>query len=142
MFGAAIVGLTASDVWAQASASPTAADAQLPEVVVTAQKRSESVQHVPIAVDAYTRDDLERRGATSIEDVARFTPNVQISDSYAGAAPTWVIRGVGLQDFNPNNTPAASIFVDDIYQTSNVMGGASLFDVDRVEVLKGPQGGL
>jgi iron complex outermembrane receptor protein len=142
MLGAAIAGLAAGDAMAQAPASPTTADVQLPEVVVTAQRRSETIQHVPIAVDAYTREDLERHGATSIADVARFTPNVQISDSYAGAAPTWVIRGVGLQDFNPNNTPAASIFVDDVYQTSNVMGGASLFDVDRVEVLKGPQGGL
>jgi iron complex outermembrane receptor protein len=53
-----------------------------------------------------------------------------------------VIRGVGLQDFNTNNTPTAGVFLDGAYQVSTVMGGASLFDVEQVEILKGPQGGL
>jgi len=143
-----LVGMTWV-AWATASIAPSSAqridatpDPTLEEVVVTAQKRSEDLQKVPIAISAFSRDDLARYGATSVQDVAKFTPNVQIYDNYAGAQPTWVIRGIGLQDFNPNNTPAASIFVDDVYQTSNVMGGASLFDVDRIEVLKGPQGGL
>jgi iron complex outermembrane receptor protein len=145
MAGAATCALGSARAWAETA--PTASEApgassELAEIVVTANKRSENLQKVPIVVDAYSREDLARYNATAIQDVAKFTPNVQISDIYGGAAPTWVIRGIGLQDFNPNNTPAASIFIDDVYQTSNVMGGASLFDVDRVEVLKGPQGGL
>lgn len=56
--------------------------------------------------------------------------------------PAWIIRGDGLQDFNTNNTPAASVFLDEIYQSSVVMGGSGLFDVNQLEVMKGPQGGL
>src|SRR5690606_37621182 len=56
--------------------------------------------------------------------------------------PIWVIRGVGLQDFNANNTTTAAIYVDEVYQVSSVMGAVGLFDVEQVEILKGPQGGL
>ncbi len=56
--------------------------------------------------------------------------------------PTWVIRGVGLQDFNANNSTTVAVYIDEVYQVSSVMGAAGLFDAERVEVLKGPQGGF
>lgn len=112
------------------------------EVVVTAQKREQNLQDVGIAVSAFTGENLKALGAQSLSDVPNFTPNVELFDEYGSGQPTWVIRGVGLQDFNANNTPAAAIYIDDIYMTSNAMGGLGLFDIERLEVLKGPQGAL
>jgi iron complex outermembrane recepter protein len=122
-----------------------AADADgggLEEVIVTAQKRSENLQDVGIAVDSFHAEDLRELGLHSLGEVTKFASNVQLFDAYGSGQPTWVIRGVGLQDFNANNTPTAAIYVDDVYLTSNVMGGQSLFDLERIEVLKGPQGAL
>ena len=76
-----------------------------------------------------------------MEQLATIIPNVELSDARGAGLPTWVIRGAGLEDFNANNTPVSAIFYDEVYMTSNALGGIGLFDVDRVEVLKGPQGG-
>lgn len=114
----------------------------LEEIVVTAKKRSESIQDVGIAMSAFGGEQLKELGLQSLSDVTDAVPNVELYDEYGAGQPTWVIRGVGLQDFNANNTPASAIYIDEIYQASNVMGGAALFDIERIEVLKGPQGGL
>lgn len=114
----------------------------LEEIVVSAQKRAQNVQDVGITITAFTGEQLRELGAQSLDDVPRFTPGVVLSDEYGTAQPTWVIRGVGLTDFSANNTPAAAIYVDDVYMTSNVMGGVNLMDIERIEVLKGPQGAL
>ncbi|MFO1466735.1 MAG: TonB-dependent receptor [Steroidobacteraceae bacterium] len=119
-----------------------AQETTLEEVVVTAQKRTEDLQRVGISVSAFRAEDLRDLGANSLSDVIKFVSDVQLYDEYGSGQPTWVIRGVGLQDFNANNTPTAAIYIDDVYITSNVMGGQSLFDLERVEVLKGPQGAL
>src|SRR5690349_20046002 len=101
------------------------AAAELEEIIVTAQKRSENLQNVGIAVDTFRAEGLQRLGMHSLADDTRFSSNVQLYDEYGSGQPTWVIRGVGLQDFNANNTPTAAIYVDDVYMTSNVMGGQS-----------------
>lgn len=119
-----------------------ASAAPIEEIVVTAQKRSESLQDVGIAIAAFDGERLTELGALSLRDVPNFVPNVQLFDEYGTGQPTWVIRGVGLADFSANNTPTAAIYVDDVYLTSNVMGGLMLFDVERIEVLKGSQGAL
>jgi iron complex outermembrane receptor protein len=116
--------------------------AELEEIVVTAQKRAEDIQTVGIAISAFSASDMKELGANSLRDLPQFTPNVALFDEYGTGQPTWVIRGVGLTDFNANNTPTAAIYVDDVYMTSNVMGGVGLFDLQQVEVLKGPQGAL
>ena len=119
-----------------------ASAAELEEIIVTAQKRSEDQQKIGIAIDSFRAEDLRNLGMHSLADVTKFSSNVQLYDEYGSGQPTWVIRGVGLQDFNANNTPTAAIYIDDVYQTSNVMGSQALFDLERIEVLKGPQGAL
>lgn len=111
-------------------------------IVVTAQKREQSAQSIPIAIAAFSDEELRNLGMRSLTDVPNFIPNVQLFDEYGTGQPTWVIRGVGLADWSANNTPAAAIYIDDVYLTSNVMGGVGLFDLQRIEVLKGPQGAL
>ena len=113
------------------------------EIIVTAQKRAESIQDVGITMAAFDFDDIRRASLQDLSEVPQLVSNVELFGDYGGGGlPTWVIRGVGLQDFNANNTPTAAIYVDDVYQTSTAMGSIGLFDIERVEVLKGPQGGL
>lgn len=114
----------------------------LEEVVVTAQKRIQSTQDVPIAISAFGSEQLENLGSTGLQQLTEHIAGVELFDDRGAGQPTWVIRGVGLADFNANNTPTAAIYYDDFYLFSNALGGIGLFDIDRVEVLKGPQGGL
>lgn len=119
-----------------------AAEWSIEEVIVTAQKRAQSLQEVSIAIAAFGEDELKSLGATNLEDITEFVSGAELFDERGAGQPTWVIRGVGLSDFNSNNTPTAAIYYDEFYLTSNVLGGIGLFDINRVEVLKGPQGGL
>lgn len=122
--------------------TPLTAHAQIDEIVVTAEKREQSAQDVPIAISVFNAESLKEQGLTSLEDVASVVPGVELFDARGAGAPTWVIRGAGLEDFNANNTPVAAVYYDEVYMTSNALGGIGLFDIERVEVLKGPQGGL
>ncbi|MEM6651717.1 MAG: TonB-dependent receptor [Pseudomonadota bacterium] len=133
-------------VQAQGSA-PSAANAAeretlLDTVLVTAQNRPERAQDLPIVISTFDADDLDRLGPSALQDITQYVPGVELFDERGAGQPTWVIRGVGLADFNANNTPTASIFDDEIYLGSNVLSGLPLFDIERIEVLKGPQGGL
>ena len=118
------------------------ANAQPDELVVTAQKREQNIHDVPIAISAFDSETLHELNITSLQDVTNIMPNVELFDDRGAGQPTWVIRGVGLADFNSNNTPTAAIYNDEVYLVSNSLGGVGLFDIERVEVLKGPQGGL
>lgn len=116
--------------------------ATLEEVVVTAQKRTESLQDVSIAISAFGEKELRNLSISNLENLTQSVSGVELFDERGSGQPTWVIRGVGLADFNANNTPTAAIYFDEFYLTSNVMGGIGMYDIARVEVLKGPQGGL
>ena len=116
--------------------------ATLEEVVVTAQKRTESLQDVSIAISAFSEKELRNLSISNLENLTQSVSGVELFDERGSGQPTWVIRGVGLADFNANNTPTAAIYFDEFYLTSNVMGGIGMYDIARVEVLKGPQGGL
>lgn len=112
------------------------------EIVVTAQKREQSLQDVSIAVSAFTGDQLQSLDAVNLQALTEHIAGAELFDDRGSGQPTWIIRGVGLADYNANNTPTAAIYYDEYYLTSNVLGGIGMFDIDRVEVLKGPQGGL
>jgi len=133
---AAIVG---TSVPATAQDSTTS---EFDEIVVVAQRRAENVQDVPIAINAFNGDELQKTGTTDLQQVIDLVPSAQLFDTRGAGQPVWVIRGVGLVDFNSNQSPVTAVYYDDVYLTSNVMTGIGLFDVAGVEVLKGPQSGL
>jgi len=113
------------------------------EIVVTARKRAESIADVPIAISAFGGQDLSNRGVSSVSDLGTISPGVSIREDVAGrASPSIVIRGVGFDDFRPNGSPAAAVHVNEVYLGSNALIGGALFDVERLEILKGPQGTL
>ena len=124
----ALAVLAPAVAWAQGEGR------QLEEIVVTAQKREQSLNDVGIAVTAFTGDDVRRLGFTEPLDLAAQTPNVNINDTFG--------RGIGLNDYAVNNNPAAGIYVDEIYLVSPAMLSFQLFDLERVEVARGPQGTL
>jgi len=112
-------------------------------LVVTAQRREESIQTTPIAVTAFTGDALRALGAESSTDLARFTPSLKIAPVFGeGNIPNIVIRGVGLNDFRDYNESPSAVYVDEVYKGALASLDFQLFDLDRVEVLKGPQGTL
>ncbi|MCB1661161.1 MAG: TonB-dependent receptor [Pseudomonadales bacterium] len=120
----------------------SSAHAQIEEVVVTAQKRDQSIQDVPIAISVFGSEDLKNLGAGNLQELTEHIPGAELYDERGAGQPTWVIRGVSLTDYNSNNTPTAPVYYDEVYLVSNVMSGIGLFDTARVEVLKGPQTGL
>ena len=113
----------------------------LDEVVVTAQKREQDAQDLNISVSAFTGDQLNALGITGAKELADYTPGVQINMEY-GNAPTFTVRGVNVNDFGVGTTPAVAVYVDEIFKASNINSGVQLFDLERVEILKGPQGTL
>lgn len=110
------------------------------EIVVTARKREETLKDVPVAATAVTGDTIERRGLQSVKDVAMLTPGLSINSDGAGRAFV-SIRGVGVTLVD-SVQPGVGIFLDGIYQPNTSYLNNPLVDVDRVEVLRGPQGTL
>ncbi|MDP2141060.1 MAG: TonB-dependent receptor [Gammaproteobacteria bacterium] len=116
---------------------------RIEEVIVSARRRDEDSQQVGLTLTSVGHEELQRGFLRNLPDLASSLSNVELFDDYGGQGlPVWVIRGVGLQDFNANNTPTAAVYVDEVYQSSSVQGGSGLFDTGRVEIIKGPQGGL
>lgn len=114
------------------------------EIVVTAQFRSQKLQDVPLAITAVTGETLERRGQTSLADVGNNAPNVTLRQSAATFGPSVVayIRGVGQRDTNFALEPGVGLYIDDVYLPTMHGSLLNLVDLDRVEILRGPQGTL
>lgn len=115
----------------------------LEEVVVTAQKREQNLQDVGIAVTAFTGEQISQLGWFNAENVAAQTPGL-IATSYnnAGTISLFSIRGVAQTDFNDHQEAPTVVYLDGAYIPQTSAAGAALFDMERVEVLKGPQGTL
>lgn len=114
----------------------------LEEIVVSAQKRDQNIQDVGIAMQAFSGDQLKALGVTSSVDVAAFTPGVHISGALAGQNNQFTIRGVTQNDFNDIVEAPNAVYLDEGYIPIANAQTFGLFDIERVEVLKGPQGTL
>jgi iron complex outermembrane receptor protein len=113
------------------------------EIFVTARRREESLQNVPIAVTAFSGDALERQGATDITDLSDVTPNVTLETSRGtNTTLTAFIRGVGQQDPVAGFEAGVGLYLDDVYLNRPQAAVLEIYDVERIEVLRGPQGTL
>ncbi len=112
------------------------------EILVTAQKRVENVQKVPATVTAIGGERLERYAIDSAVDVARFAPNANGWNNDGRSRPRYYIRGIGNGNVSNNAVGAVSLYNDDVYINNLSLQGFPLFDLERVEVLSGPQGTL
>ena len=147
--GVAAAALFAGPAYAQttAAAAPVAetqaADESTGDIVVTARRREESLLDVPIAVTAVTADRLEKAGAIDLTDLQTVSPNTTIKDA-RGTNSTLAafIRGVGQQDPVPGFEAGIGIYLDDVYLNRPQAAVLDIYDVERIEVLRGPQGTL
>ena len=113
------------------------------EVVVTAQRREQSILKVPLAVTAVTGRALESKGITNSADLATAVPNLQVNSSFGNTQPNFSLRGISVaNEYNSNQASPVGVYINDVYIASRVSQGMGLFDLDRVEVLRGPQGTL
>lgn len=110
------------------------------EIIVTAQRRSERLVDVPISITALDGDALERAGIRSTEDLTTAVPGLNFATNGAFAQPT--VRGIGSTVTSPGSDANVAIYVDGVYQPSQVANFSDLVDLEQVEVLKGPQGTL
>ena len=118
----------------------------LEEVVVTARKREENLQSTPISISAFTSNELAQRQIRSTDQLADATPNLTF-DSYApssgnNASSQIYIRGIGQSDFTAVTDPGVGLYVDGVYYARSIGGNMGFLDLERIEVLRGPQGTL
>jgi iron complex outermembrane receptor protein len=125
---------------------PAASEGSLEEVVVTAERREENIQNVPISVQAFTAENLQERNLTDIHALGNLTPGVNLDAGAPFSGDRSVlsasIRGIGQDDFAFNLNPGVGVYVDGVYLARTIGANQNLLDVDRVEILKGPQGTL
>jgi outer membrane receptor protein involved in Fe transport len=118
----------------------------LEEIVVTAQKRAENVQDVPIAISAFTASTLKERAVGDVSQLSSLSPNVNFDAgtpfSGTSAVLSAYIRGIGSDDFAFNIDPGVGVYIDGVFLARTVGANQDLLDVERIEVLKGPQGTL
>lgn len=140
-FGLAIPAFAQEAAQAQSTADEAAASR---EIVVTAQFRSQRLQDTPLSITAVDSKLLEARNQTDISQIAAQAPNVQLTQMGGafGSSMAAYIRGIGQYDFNPAYEPGVGIYVDDVYFATLTGSVMDLLDLDRVEVLRGPQGTL
>jgi iron complex outermembrane recepter protein len=138
-------GAVAATVASMLIASTAFAD-ELQEIVVTAQKRSENIEKVPIAITAFTAETLQNKGLADLHALSNLTPNVNLDGGAPFSGDTSVlsasIRGIGQDDFAFNLDPGVGVYLDGVYLARTIGSNQNLLDVDRVEILKGPQGTL
>jgi iron complex outermembrane recepter protein len=128
----------------QSSETETTADqGGLADIIVTATKRSENLQDVPVSISAIGQEQLASRGVTTSGDLGMVVPNLQVSSQYGETSPNFSLRGVGVaNEFTANTASPIGVYVDEVSQSYRFTHGLSLYDLDRVEVLRGPQGTL
>ncbi|MFM5885356.1 MAG: TonB-dependent receptor [Novosphingobium sp.] len=127
---------------AQSGAS-SAQSGGLEEIVVTATKRSENLQNVPVAVSAISQAALQNQGVFETTDLNHSMPNLQVSSPYGQQQPNFSLRGVGVgTEFNANAASPVGVYVDEVYQAFRASHGQQLYDLEQVEVVRGPQGTL
>ncbi|HQS96848.1 MAG: TonB-dependent receptor [Novosphingobium sp. 17-62-19] len=143
---AAMAAAIAVPAFAQDNAQAEESTGGIAQIVVTAQKRAENVQDVPIAISAFSADALQERAVGSVASLSNISPNVTLDAgtpfSGSSAVLSAYIRGIGANDFAFNIDPGVGVYLDGVYLARSVGANQDLPDVERIEVLKGPQGTL
>ena len=113
-----------------------------PQILVTAQRRSENLQEVPISITALTSDDIDTHRFRDPGDLSAQTPNMATSTVQGAGTPVFGLRGVSMNDWSFNQTGPVAVYLDEGYKGNPSLLAVPFFDLERVEVLRGPQGTL
>ena len=135
------LALLSTPAMAQDAAVETSDAEAIQDIVVTAQRRSERMQDVPVAISAFDGESIERAGIASLENIAPRVPSFYFG-SFGAARPQLYIRGIGTRSFDPGSESSVGVFADDVYLGRSSGSFGAMKDIDRIEVLRGPQGTL
>ncbi len=138
--GVALVMAAALPASAQ-TASPDPATA-VEDVVVTAQRREQASQDVGIALNVLGGEELKEKGVAVVNDIENLVPNLEVDSQFGGGQPQFRIRGIGATQYSANNTSSTGVYVDEVAHPYTVTTQGAMFDIARLEVLRGPQGTL
>jgi iron complex outermembrane receptor protein len=143
LLGAAIAAALSSVAWAEEKSQATKDDS-IETIQVTATKRTQVIYEVPLAISAFSGDALAEQGISDLTDVGKFVPNLNVTGFSAGhtSSANPFIRGIGLQDHLITTDPGVSVYVDGVYLGRQVGQNWNLSNIERIEVLRGPQGTL
>ncbi len=144
MAAAAAAGAIFVSAGGLAAAAPplSSGDSGLEEVVVTAQRRVELAQNVGIAMSVLSGQSLAEKSISYVNDLQNAVPNLQVEPAFGSSQPQFRLRGVGFIDYTSNNTSPVGVSLDGVAFALPIQTQGQLFDIDRVEVLRGPQGTL
>src|ERR1700704_5743668 len=131
-------GIAADSSWAQQAASQPA----LNEIIVTAQKRQQNIQDVPISVIALSAQQLKDGGVSDIKNLQALTPGLTVTSTTSENVTTARIRGIGTVGDNPGLESSVGVVIDGVYRPRNGVGFGNLGEIEQIEILEGPQGEL
>lgn len=137
-----LLSMTFASLSIQAQPVANGAQRQIEEIIVSATKRDESLQDVPVAVSVVSGDMVKDVQMDNGTDIARFSPNVNVSYFGLPDQPKFSLRGAATTDFSLNTSSATGVLVDGVFLAASYFGGPLLFDIERIEALRGPQGTL
>jgi iron complex outermembrane receptor protein len=139
---AAVVGACAFGSAGVAAAQESSGPTTIDDIIVTAQKREQNLQDVPIVVTSLSQESLQNAGVRDIKDLQILTPGLTVTSTQSEASTTARIRGVGTVGDNPGLESSVGVVIDGVYRSRNSVGFGDLGELSRIEVLKGPQGTL
>ena len=137
-----LLPLTAAIATAFLAPMTLAQEAALEEIVVTATKRATSLQDTPVTVNAFSSSTIQDAGINSASDLANATPSLSVNTNTSPFTTRLTIRGIGTAQTDPALEPSVGMFVDGVYVGRSGLGMSDLTDIERIEVLQGPQGTL
>ena len=138
----AALGSSAVAQSGDASTQSTGADQAIEEIIVTAQRRAENLQDVPVSIRALTSDDIATFRFRDPGDIAAQVPNLQTSPVTGDGTPIFSLRGVSMIEYSYHHGSPIPPYLDEVYKGNPSLLAVPLFDIERVEVLRGPQGTL
>ncbi len=122
--------------------TPSLAEAPMEELLVTAQKREQALSDLPLSISVVSAELMGLRQTQNLSDLAKHVPGLQVASPNGNILPIIAMRGVSMSDYNVNQASPIGVYLDEMFLTSNYTHGLALFDLQRVEVLRGPQGTL
>jgi iron complex outermembrane receptor protein len=142
LFAVLVTSLAVTTALSSATASAQSRGGVLDEITVTAQKREQSAQDVGISITAFSGEQIDTLGFSKSSDLSLMTPGVHVGGNLAGQNLQFTIRGVAQNDFNDQTESPVAVYIDDTYVAMAQGQRFAMYDLERVEILKGPQGTL
>ena len=142
LLGVSSAALALAAALPAAAQSSSAPSATVEDIVVTAQRRAQASQDVGLALSVIGGQDLDEKGVQVINDIENVVPNMEVDSQFGSGQPAFRIRGIGTREYSSNNASTVGVYVDEVAHPYTITTQGAMFDIARLEVLRGPQGTL